>query len=259
MNTLPKLSVFLLLMILVSACTPSASPIVAPPTSTVAPTPTRDAAATAAAESNRLATSVAATLTAFPTSTSLPTSAPTETLVPTPTSVPPSATAAPTSTNVVVATRVPPTQVVVATEVPPTKEAASGSVYSFTGGGPQGYTSTLFCTQVGGAACQPTMPPGDLSFAVTLVSSADALEVIFYPFGLSVEKNGANAADMYMTTDAGWLPPDSQARFGTSRTFSQPGHYVIRTNGCLFTQENYASGECTWWTLNGTVVTFDIR
>lgn len=253
MNTMPKLSLFLLLMILVSACTSSTSPIVAPSTSTVAPTPTQDAAATAAAESNRLATSVAATLTAFPTSTSLPTSAPTETLVPTPTSVPPSATAAPTSTKVVVATQVPPTQ------EPPTNEPASGSVYSFTGGGPPGYTSTLFCTQVGGTACQPTMPPGDLSFAVTLESSVDALEVIFYPFGLSVERDGANAADLYMTADAGWLPPNSQAGFGISRTFNQPGHYVVRTNGCLFTQDNYASGACTWWTLNGTVVTFDIN
>ncbi len=259
MTTRPKLPMFLLLVILVSACTTSASPTVAPPTSTEAPTPTQDAAATAAAESNRLATSVAATLTAFPTATSLPTLASTETLVPTQTSVPPSATAAPTSTKVVVATRVPPTQVVVATEAPPTPEAASGSVYSFTGGGPQGYTSTLYCTQVGGTPCQPTMPPGDLSFAITLESTMDALEVIFYPFGLSVEEDGANAADMYMTADAGWLPPGARARFGTSRTFSQPGHYVIRTNGCLFTQENYASGECTWWTLNGTVVTFNIR
>src|SRR5574341_495887 len=258
MKILPKLTMFLLLVILVSACTPSASPTVAPPTSTVAPTPTQDAAATAAAESNRLATSVAATLTAIPTSTSLPTSAPTETLVPTPSSAPPSATAAPTSTKVVVATQVAPTKAVVATATP-TEEAASGSVYRVTGGGPQGSTSTLFCTQVGGTACQPTMPPGDLSFAVTLESSMDALEVIFYPFGLSVEKDGANAADMYMTADAGWLPPGARARFGTSRTFSQPGHYVVRTNGCLFTQENYASGECTWWTLNGTVVTFDIR
>jgi len=103
------------------------------------------------------------------------------------------------------------------------------------------------------------MPPGDLSFAITLESSADALEVIFYPFGLSVERDGANAANMYMTADAGWLPPGSQAGFGTSRTFNQPGHYVVRTNGCLFTQANFESGVCTWWTLNGTVVTFDIN
>jgi hypothetical protein len=103
------------------------------------------------------------------------------------------------------------------------------------------------------------MPPGDLSFVIILESTADALEVIFVPFGLSVEKDGVNAADMYMTADAGWLPPASAARFGTSRTFSAPGQYVVRTNGCLFTLANYLTGVCTWWTLNGTVVTFDIQ
>jgi hypothetical protein len=103
------------------------------------------------------------------------------------------------------------------------------------------------------------MAPGDLIFNIRLESAADALEVLFYPFGLSVERDGANVADMYITADAGWLPPNSYATFGVSRTFNVPGHYVVRTTGCLYTIENWASGVCNWWTLNGTVVTFDIQ
>ena len=80
---------------------------------------------------------------------------------------------------------------------------------------------------------------------------------IFLPFGLSVEKDGVNAADLYMTVDAGWLPPGSQAFMGTSRNFTQPGHYVIRTNGCLLTEASYP--QCTWWTVNGTIISFDIQ
>ena len=62
---------------------------------------------------------------------------------------------------------------------------------------------------------------------------------------------------MYMTVNAGWLEPGSYALMGTSRNLSQPGHYVIRTNGCLITKETYPA--FTWWTLNGTVVNFDIQ
>jgi len=259
MKILTKLPLFWLIAMLVSACAAPATPTVVIPTATMAPT--HDVAATAAAESNRQATAVAATLAALPTATLPPT--PTETLAPTVTAVPATATIAPTVTQVP-PTKVPATKEVVntpaATAVPPTKESSStGSIYSGTGGGPAGYTSTLYCSQVDGSPCQSTMAPGDLSFAITLQSTADALEVIFYPFGLSVERDGVNAADMYVTADAGWLPPGSQARFGVSRKFSVPGHYVVRTNGCLYTQANWASGVCSWWTLNGTVVTFDIQ
>ena len=44
---------------------------------------------------------------------------------------------------------------------------------------------------------------------------------------------------------------------GTSHSFSQPGHYVIRTNGCLLTEASYPN--CSWGTVDGTVVTFDIQ
>jgi hypothetical protein len=101
------------------------------------------------------------------------------------------------------------------------------------------------------------MAPGDISFSITLKSAEDAVLAIFLPFGLSVEKDGVNSPDMYMTVDAGWLPPGSQARMGTSRSFTQPGHYVIRTNGCLLTEASYP--QCTWWTVNGTIVSFDIQ
>jgi hypothetical protein len=101
------------------------------------------------------------------------------------------------------------------------------------------------------------MPAGDIAFSIRLESTVDALLAIFVPFGLAVEKDGANAADMYMTVDAGWLKPGTFVRMGTSRSFKQPGHYVIRTNGCLITEASYPN--CTWWTVNGTIVTFDIQ
>jgi hypothetical protein len=242
-----RLILLLTLASILSACaSPQAAPTVAP---------TQDVAATqtveAAANSNRVATSVAATLTAQPTNTPLPTATATTKPSATPTTPPP------TSTPTVAPTKVAPTKVPVTSLPTATAAPASASIYSTAAGGPQGYLSTLGCYQVGGTPCQSVMPRGDISFNITLESTLDALLAIFVPFGLSVEKNGANAADMYMTVDAGWLEPGSQARMGTSHTFNQPGHYVIRTNGCLVTQASYPN--CTWWTVNGTIITFDIQ
>ena len=101
------------------------------------------------------------------------------------------------------------------------------------------------------------MPPGDLSFTIVLKSTPDALRAIFYPFGLSVEKDGANVADMFMTVGFGWLDPGQQASLGTSRKFSAPGHYVIRSSGCLITADTV--GDCSWSTVSGSVITFDIQ
>jgi hypothetical protein len=145
---------------------------------------------------------------------------------------------------------------VAATDVP---KPTSGGVplYTEAVGGPHGYTSFLSCTQASGAACESVMAPGDKAFGIVLASSDDAVLAIFVPFGLAVEKDGANQANAYMTVDAGWLQPGSAARMGTSHNFSAPGHYVIRTNGCLITEESYPA--CTWWTVNGTIVTFDIQ
>jgi hypothetical protein len=96
-----------------------------------------------------------------------------------------------------------------------------------------------------------------LSFYIRLASTKDALRAIFYPFGLSVEKDGANVADMFMTVGAGWLNPGDTASLGTSTKFTAPGHYVIRSSGCLITAETVAN--CTWSTVSGSTVNFDIR
>lgn len=207
-----------------------------------------------------VATQVAATLTAQPTDTAVPTQTPTHTFTPSPTASP-TATALPTSTATATATAAP-SKVPVVVTVPtvtktPSSAGSGGPLYGFASGGPQGYTSELTCTQAGGVPCESVMAPGDISFGILLWSTPDALLAIFVPFGLAVEKDGANAADMYMTVDSGWLEPGGAAYMGTSRRFSQPGHYIIRTNGCLITQASYPN--CTWWTVNGTVVTFDIR
>ncbi len=217
-------------------------------------------AATQTQASYDMATHVAATLTAQPTNTSTHTPVPTSTATPTPTASP-TASASPTLRPTSTSTTAPTKVSVAVTQAPPTSAppptSSGGSIYSTASGGPQGYTSTFACFQVSGTACESVMSPGDISFSITLRSAEDALLAIFVPFGLSVEKDGANAADMYMTVDAGWLPPGSAARFGTSRTFSQPGRYTIRTNGCLITEASYPN--CTWWTVNGTIATFDIR
>jgi hypothetical protein len=248
------------LLVLTACAAPAAAPTTAPtvaPTDTVAPTlaPTVDAAATqtaaAAAFKQQLATGVAATLTAQPTATPTNTAAPTAT----PT-VAASATTAPTAQPS--ATRAKPAPVTPAATQPPAPATqASAPLYSTASGGPQGYVSTLGCTQPGNVPCQPVMAVGDKAFSIKLEALDDAVPAIFVPFGLSVEKDGANVADMYMTVVSGWLNPGEYAMLGTSRNFKQPGHYVIRTNGCYVTRETYP--QCTWGTVNGTIVTFDIQ
>jgi hypothetical protein len=147
------------------------------------------------------------------------------------------------------------TQAPAATKAP----AAGGSapLYSTASGGPQGYTSFLGCTQADGSPCQSVMPAGDKAFSIRLVAGDDAVPAIFVPFGLAVEKDGVNVADAYMTVASGWLNPGEYALLGTSHKFSQPGHYVIHTNGCYVTRETYPN--CSWGTVNGTIVTFDIQ
>ena len=248
-------SIWLTVLMALSACAPPQAAPTAAPTAV----PVQDSAATqtavAVADSQKVATSVAATLTAQPSDTPLPPASDTPE---------PRSTATPEPSATATATDVPPTQtptrvVVVSTPLPTntTAPTVSASVYSTASGGPQGYTSLLGCTQVNGTPCQTVMTPGDISFSITLRSAEDAVLAIFLPFGLSVEKDGVNLPDMYMTVDAGWLPPGSQARMGTSRSFTQPGHYVVRTNGCLLTEASYP--QCTWWTVNGTIVSFDIQ
>jgi len=251
----------LVLALLLGACTsPAAAPTAAPAI---------DSAATqtvvAVANSNGVATSVAATLTAQPTSTPLPTNTPLPTATTQPSSTPlptdtatvaPSATTAPTPTAA--ATRKPTARPTLppqptATQAP----VVAASVYSEFSGGPHGYHSLLGCTVPGGAQCQPVMSPGDVAFSIRLESDLDAVLAIFVPFGLSVEKDGVNQADAYMTVVSGWLNPGEYALLGTSHKFSEPGHYVIHTNGCLLTQASYPN--CSWGTVDGTVVTFDIQ
>ncbi len=181
--------------------------------------------------------------------TASPTVAPTDT----PTAVPPTATASPTARPTAR-----PTVQLVPTNPPATEPpVVTAPLYSTGSGGPHGYTSTLVCTQPGGVPCQSTMAPGDKAFSIVLAAAEDAVPAIFVPFGLAVEKDGANVADMYMTVDSGWLYPGDAARMGTSRNFSQPGHYVIRTNGCYVTKETLPN--CVWGIVDGTVVTFDIQ
>ena len=62
-------------------------------------------------------------------------------------------------------------------------------------------------------------------------------------------------ADMFMFVDAGLLPPDAIVWFGSSRNFSVPGRYVIRSSGCLTT----VPAPCGWNTIPGTTVTFTIK
>jgi hypothetical protein len=264
----PARATFVLsLALMLAACgTPAAAPTSAP---------TQDVGATqtvmAVANANAVQTSVAATLTAQPTNTTAPTNTalPTSTTQPSNTPAPTdTATAVPSATSTtapqpsatrtkaaVVATKPAATQGPAATKPP----AAGGSapLFSTASGGPQGYTSILGCTQAGGAPCQTAMGAGDIAFSIRLEAGDDAVPAIFVPFGLSVEKDGANVADAYMTVVSGWLNPNEYALLGTSHNFSQPGHYVIRTNGCYVTRETYPN--CTWGTVNGTIVTFDIQ
>jgi hypothetical protein len=99
------------------------------------------------------------------------------------------------------------------------------------------------------------MAPGDINFDMALGSAPDAPWGLFVPYGLAVARDGVNIADMFMFVDAGWLEPGSVVRFGTSRNFSVPGRYVIRSSGC------YTDGSvpCGWANFAGTIVTFVIE
>jgi hypothetical protein len=238
--------------LLLSACQPAASVAQVVPTATLAP-PTAQVVATVAPSATN--TRVPDTPTTAPTATTKPTNTATATTPPTATTKPTdtaTATVAPTATRKPTARPTFPPQPT-ATKAP----VVAASVYSTFSGGPHGYHSTLGCTVPGGAQCQPVMPPGDVAFSIRLESDLDAVLAIFVPFGLSVEKDGANQADAYMTVVSGWLNPGEYALLGTSHNFSQPGHYVIHTNGCLLTQASYPN--CAWGTVDGTVVTFDIQ
>jgi hypothetical protein len=253
--------------LLLSACQPAATVTqVAVVDTTVVNTavPSLVAAATAVpatATTAPSATAVPATATTRPTDTATATTPPTATASPTvaPTATATATAAPPTATKIKptkpAATRVPATQAPAATKAP--AASGSGPLYSTASGGPQGYTSFLDCTQPGGAECQSVMAPGDKAFSIRLEAGFDAVPAIFVPFGLAVEKDGANVADAYMTVVSGWLNPGEYALLGTSHNFSQPGHYVIRTNGCYVTRETYPN--CTWGTVDGTIVTFDIQ
>lgn len=252
--------------LLLSACQPAAAPTQVAVVNTVAAT---QAVAASPAPSATF-TAVPATASPVPTATTKPTDTATATTPPTATATataaPATATTAPTATAVPLtatkikptkpaATRAPATAVPAATKAP--AAAGSGPLYSEASGGPQGYTSTLGCTQSDGTACQTVMAAGDKAFSIRLEAGNDAVPAIFVPFGLSVEKDGANVADAYMTVVSGWLNPNEYALLGTSHNFTQPGHYVVRTNGCYVTRETYPN--CTWGTVNGTIVTFDIQ
>jgi hypothetical protein len=239
--------------LLLGACQPAASVAQLAPTNTAAPAVQVAATVAPSATNTRVpdtpTTAPSATTKPTDTATAPPTATTTATVAPTNTAPP---TVAPTATRKPTARpTLPPAPT--ATKAP----VVAASVYSTFSGGPHGYHSTLGCTVPGGAQCQPVMPPGDVAFSIRLESDLDAVLAIFVPFGLSVEKDGANQADAYMTVVSGWLNPGEYALLGTSHNFSQPGHYVIHTNGCLLTQASYPN--CSWGTVDGTVVTFDIQ
>lgn len=196
-----------------------------------------------------LATHVAATLTAQPTATPTFTATPTDTHTPTATATrtrTPTITPTPTETATKAPTRPP---VTLTFTPPPTSE----SVYSFTGG-VDGYITDIECKR-GSAVCTPTMPPGDINFEFVLFSFATTPWTLFEKYGLSVERDGVNIADLFMFVDAGYLPPDAGAWFGASRNFTVPGRYVIRSSGCLST----TPVPCGWNTMAGTMVVFTIQ
>jgi hypothetical protein len=238
--------------LLLSACQPGAA-------ATQVPAPTQVAQVVASVAPAPTNTRIPDTPTAVPSSTA--TAKPTDTATATSTATAtakPTDTATATSTATATATKRPTARPTV--QVPPTATkppVVAASLYSIASGGPQGYVSTLVCTQPGNVPCQSVMSPGDKAFSIRLDALPEAVPAIFVPFGLAVEKDGANAANMYMTVDSGWLNPGEYALMGTSRNFTQPGHYIIRTNGCYVTQETYPN--CTWGTVNGTIVTFDIQ
>ncbi len=236
-----------ILAIVVTACQ-SATP---EPTATLVPTQATIPADTATAipptEAPTATEPPTSTPTAVPTDT--PTAAPTDTLPPSPTTAPTLVpTLAPTQPPAVAVTQPP----AVAATKPPAP-AASGSVYGSTAG-PDGFFSTITCSRPSGD-CLTVMPPGDVSFSFMLGSTADAPWALFLPYGLSVERDGANVDSMFMFVDAGWLPPGFTVGFGGSRNFTEPGRYVIRSSGCMLVSE----AQCAWTTMAGTTVTFVIQ
>lgn len=209
--------------------------------------------ATETEASHNLATQVAATLTAQPTATPTFTSTPTDTHTPTATATPthtPTDTPTITSTPTKTATKAPTRPPVTLTFTP---EPVSESVYGFTSG-IDGYITDIECKR-GSAPCTPIMPTGDINFEFVLFSFADTPWTLFEKYGLSVERDGVNIADMFMFVDAGYLPPDAGVWFGASRNFTVPGRYVIRSSGCLST----TPVPCGWNTMAGTMVIFTIQ
>jgi len=227
----------------------------APPTvlstqtaSAVAATATLAAATLAPATATPTGTASAAP-SPVSTGTSTPTVAPTgtDTAAPTATATP-SSPPSPTASPAHLATRPPAT-------IAPLGPPETAPLLSTTGG-PAGYASTIQC-QRAGAACTPVMPPGDISFRLSLAGGTSAPWTHFIYYGLSVERDGANVAGQFMFVDAGWLQPGTVVGFGASRNFSQPGLYVIRSSGCLTTDAK--SSGCVWSTIAGDVVTFRIE
>jgi hypothetical protein len=243
------------LALFMAACTP---PPATPDAVALAQSTEQSAAGTVAAATSdaaRVATGVAATLTAQPTATRTHTPAPTDTPVPTET---PTSTDTPEPTE----TRTPkPSPTITNTPRPtlppvsptPSPAPTSASIYGWANG-PEGYVTDIECT-IGGAPCTGVMPPGDITFEFVLVSFELTPLTLFEKYGLSVERDGANVADMFMFVDAGLLAPDTGVWFGASRRFTTPGRYVVRSSGCLTT----VPAPCAWNTMEGTTVTFTIQ
>jgi hypothetical protein len=245
-----------ILAVAVSACSPTPAPLPTPDLAATTAAAEAQQAAEATADSENatrqahaVATDVAATLTAQPTST------PTETYTPTPE---PTATKtpAPTSTDTPAATATKtntPKPTLPPVTLTPTSAPVPASIYSEVGG-PAGFYTVIECTR-GGAPCTPQMPTGDITFEFLLGSDTTAPGAVFLPYGLSVERDGANVADMFMFVDAGYLVPGRIVWFGSSRNFTVPGRYVIRSSGCMAT----SAVPCGWTTMAGTAVTFVIK
>jgi hypothetical protein len=247
-----SLSIGLLILAAACATPPPATPGAAAVAATDAALEAQaaaDEAEQATALAFEVATQVASTLTAQPTST--PTETHTASPEPTDTDTPrPTATDTPEATATETST---PRPTVPAVTLTPTAPPAPASVYSEVGG-PANFFTFIDCTR-GGAQCTPEMPTGDISFDFYLASDAAAPFAVFLPYGLSVEKDGVNVANMFMFVDAGYLPPDTIVRFGASRNFTSPGRYVIRSSSCMTISE----APCGWTTMAGTVVTFVIK
>lgn len=243
-------------LLLLAACQ-SVAPT--PPTATSAvqasatqPAAVLAASATSAKAPNTPSAASAATLTPQPTAIAAPTDTPSS----------PSATGTPTAANSPTAAGSPttaPSQTARPARPPvtitPLGPPETASIYS-TIGGPAGYSSSIKC-QRASVSCRPVMSPGDISFSLVLAGDAAAPWTHFVSYGLSVEKDGANAAGMFMFVDAGWLQPGTVVGFGASRNFNQPGAYVIRSSGCMTTDTK--SNNCVWTTIAGDVVSFMIQ